>query len=167
MCLPGCTNENEQNVQESEDEMAVKLTSSAFTEGEMIPKKYTCDAENVSPPLALSGVPEGTKSLALIMDDPDAPAGTWVHWVLFNIPADEDSFPEGVSGVGEQGKNTSGKLSYGGPCPPKGRAHRYFFKIYALDTLLELTAGATKGELEKEIQGHILAQGQLMGKYQR
>lgn len=165
--LTDCSKKNDRNVRESVDEMSIKLTSSAFKEGEMIPKKYSCDAENISPPLVWSGIPEEPKSFALIVDDPDAPAGNWVHWVLYNIPADQDNLVEGVAGVGTQGKNTSGKLNYGGPCPPKGSAHRYFFKIYALDTVLELNAGATKAELEKAMQGHILAQGQLMGKYQR
>jgi Raf kinase inhibitor-like YbhB/YbcL family protein len=162
-----CATDDDQNVQESVGEMTITLTSSAFAEGETIPKKYSCDGDNVSPPLSWSDLPDGTMSLALIMDDPDAPAGTWVHWVLYNIPADQNGLIEGVRGVGIEGKNTSGKQSYGGPCPPRGPAHRYFFKIYALDTILDLDTGATKADLERAMQGHILAQGELMGKFQR
>lgn len=155
-----------------EKAMELKVTSSAFKEGEMIPKKYTCDDRNVSPPLAWSEAPSGTKSLALICDDPDAPAGTWVHWVLFNVPASTRELPENVApektlAVGErQGRNSWGKIGYGGPCPPSG-THRYYFKIQALDISLALEAGATKEDLEKAMRGHILAQGQLMGRYKR
>jgi hypothetical protein len=147
--------------------MAIQLTSSAFTEGSTIPKKYTCDGEDISPALEWSGVPQGTKSLALIVDDPDAPVGTFVHWVLYDIPADATGLPEGVTGTGTLGKSSFGKTGYGGPCPPKGPAHRYYFKLYALDTALGLKAGSTKAEVEKAMQGHILAQGQVMGKYSR
>jgi len=167
MSASACTPDDGQKMQESVDEMAIKLTSAAFSEGGTILRKYTCDAENVSPPLSWSGLPDGTMSLAFIMDDPDAPAGTWVHWVLYDIPPDQKDFKEGIKGVGVEGKNTSGKLGYGGPCPPKGPAHRYYFKIYALDKNLDLNTGATKGDLEKAMRGHILAQGQLMGRYQR
>jgi Raf kinase inhibitor-like YbhB/YbcL family protein len=167
MTASACTRDDEQYVQESAGEMTLKITSSAFAEGEMIPKKYTCDDENISPHISWSDLPDGTMSLAMIMDDPDAPVGIWVHWVLYNIPADQDGLPEGVKGIGMEGKNTSGKVGYGGPCPPKGPAHRYFFKVYALGTVLDLGAGVTKGDLERAMQGHILAQGQLMGKYQR
>jgi hypothetical protein len=167
LLFQGCTQGNEQNIQESVGDMAVKLSSTVFSDGEMIPKKYSCDAENISPPLEWSDIPDGTKSLALIVDDPDAPAGNWVHWILYNISADQDNLVEAVADVGEQGKNTSGKISYSGPCPPKGPAHRYFFKIFALEIVLDLEACATKNELERAMQGYILAQGQLMGKYQR
>jgi hypothetical protein len=167
LLFQGCTQGDEQNIQESVSDMAVKLSSTVFSDGEMIPKKYSCDADNISPPLEWSDIPDGTKSLALIVDDPDAPAGNWVHWILYNISADQDNLVEGVAGIGEQGKNTSGKISYSGPCPPKGPAHRYFFKIYAIEIVLDLEPGATKNELERAMQGHILAQGQLMGKYQR
>jgi Raf kinase inhibitor-like YbhB/YbcL family protein len=167
MVASACTPDDDQNVQESSGEMAIEITSSAFTESEMIPKKYSCDADYVSPAISWAGLPEDTMSLALIVDDPDAPAGTWVHWVLYNIPADQNALPEGVKGVGIEGKNTSGKTGYGGPCPPKGPAHRYFFRLFALDTTLDVKAGLTKSELEQAMQGHILAQGQLMGKYQR
>jgi Raf kinase inhibitor-like YbhB/YbcL family protein len=152
--------------------MQIKVTSTAFEEGGMIPKRYTCDGTDVSPPLAWTSVPEGTKSIALICDDPDAPMGTWVHWVLFNLPADVKELAESVPsekklGNGAiQGTNDFRKIGYGGPCPPGG-THRYYFKLYALDTELNLQAGATKRELLKAMKGHILAEGQLMGKYRR
>ena len=152
--------------------MAIELTSTAFTEGEMIPQRFTCDGEDVSPPLAWSGVPEQAQSLALICDDPDAPVGTWDHWVLFNIPADAAGFPEAVPADptleygAVNGKNSWGRLGYGGPCPPGG-THRYFFYIYALDSRLSLESGATKEQLQQAMEGHILAQGQLMGRYKR
>lgn len=162
-----CTPDNGQHVQENSREKEIGLMSSAFSDGEMIPQKYTCDAENVSPPLFWSDIPEGTESMALIVDDPDAPVGTWVHWVLYDIPADQYSLPEGVIGVGNEGKNNFGNVGYGGPCPPMGPTHRYFFKIYALATTLGLDAGETKENLERAMEGHILAQGHLMGQYQR
>ncbi|MCU0592519.1 MAG: YbhB/YbcL family Raf kinase inhibitor-like protein [Desulfobacterales bacterium] len=153
-------------------DMAVTLTSSAFTEGALIPKKYTCDAEDISPDLKWSGVPHEAKSVALICDDPDAPVGTWVHWVLFNIPADVTALHAGIPAEAvlkngaRHGKNDFRKLGYGGPCPPGG-IHRYYFKIYALDTLLTLESGSTKAQLSAAMKGHVLAEGQLMGKYQR
>ena len=152
--------------------MDIKLTSTAFKEGELIPKKYTCDGKNVSPPLEWSGIPISTQSIALICDDPDAPIGTWVHWVIFNIPASVNKLSENIplnmafeDGTA-QGNNDFRKIGYGGPCPPGG-THRYFFKIYALDKRIELTPGATKDELIKEMKEHILAEGELMGKYSR
>ncbi len=153
--------------------MPLQIASTAFTEGAPIPAKYTCDGRDVSPPLMWSGAPEGMRSFALIADDPDAPAGTWVHWVLYNLPASTTELPEGVppaetvAGGGRQGRNDFGRLGYGGPCPPRGRPHRYFFKLYALDTELNLPARATKQEVERAMRGHILADGQLMGTYQR
>ncbi len=153
--------------------MSIQLTSTAFKEGEAIPKKYTCDGQDVSPSLSWTDLPAGAKSLALIADDPDAPAGTWVHWVLFNIPVSLRGLPEGVAktatvpGVGVQGNNDFRKTGYGGPCPPRGKPHRYFFKVYALDSVLQLNPGAGKADLEKAMKGHILGQGQLMGKYSR
>jgi len=152
--------------------MAITITSSVFAEGALIPKKYTCDAEDISPDLKWSGVPKEAKSLALICDDPDAPVGTWVHWSLFNIPADVTTLAAGVpsdpvlKNGARHGKNDFRKLGYGGPCPPGG-THRYFFKIYALDTLLTLESGSTKAQLVDAMRGHILAEGQLMGKYKR
>lgn len=145
--------------------MALNLTSSAFENQKSIPAKYTCNGENVNPPLQFSGIPEKAKSLALIMDDPDAPNGTWVHWLLWNINPQtqevaENSFPaEGVQGI-----TSFGKAGYGGPCPPSG-IHRYFFKLYALDAALNLPANAKKEDLEKAIQGHIVEQAQLIGLY--
>lgn len=146
--------------------MVLQVQSAAFEEGGDIPRKYTCDGENLSPPLSWSGVPKGTRSLVLIVDDPDAPRGDFVHWVMYNIPGDRTELPEGV-GIGVQGKNDSGGTGYGGPCPPAGPAHRYFFKVYALDQELNLTAGATKAQVVQAMDGHILAEGQLMGKYGR
>lgn len=152
--------------------MEIKITSSAFEDGGLIPAKYTCDGVDVSPPLQWDAVPEGTRSIALICDDPDAPMGTWVHWVLFNLPSDakelaqniptEETLPNGA----KQGVNDFGRVGYGGPCPPGG-THRYFFKIYALDTEVGLQAGADKRQLLKTMEGHILGQGQLIGKYKR
>jgi Raf kinase inhibitor-like YbhB/YbcL family protein len=151
----------------------MQLTSTAFAEGAAIPAKYTCDARNVSPPLKWSGVPAGAKSLALIVDDPDAPSGTWVHWVLYDLPASVSELPEDlaksqyVAGGAKQGLNDFKHLGYGGPCPPHGNPHRYFFKLYALDSLPDLKPGLTKKDLESAMEKHILAQGQLMGTYQR
>jgi len=148
---------------------AITVTSTAFGEGGMIPKKYTCDDKDVSPQLAWTNIPAGAKSIALICDDPDAPVGTWVHWVVFNIPASVTGLPEGVKalpGGALQGVNDFRKLDYGGPCPPGG-THRYFFKVYALDTMLTLKERASKTELLKAMEGHILGQGQLMGRYRR
>ncbi|MDQ3818091.1 MAG: YbhB/YbcL family Raf kinase inhibitor-like protein [Acidobacteriota bacterium] len=151
----------------------IRVTSKAFQEGGMIPKQYTCDGPNISPPLAWSDVPEKTKSIALVAEDPDAPRGTWVHWVAFNIPQGTRELPENVpaqeniSGGGRQGTNDFKKVGYGGPCPPSGGAHRYYFKLYALDAELTLDSSATKDQLLKAIDGHVLGEGQLMGKYQK
>ena len=146
--------------------MEMTLTSPAFSEGDPIPIQCSCDGTDISPELIWSGIPEGTASLALIMDDPDAPVGLWVHWVLFNIPADSPGLAEGVTGQGEDGQNSWKRTGYGGPCPPGG-THRYFFKLYALDIKLDLEAGATKEALENALEGHILAQVELMGTYSR
>ena len=152
--------------------MAITVTSTAFAEGEMIPRHHTCDGRDVSPPLQWSGIPEGAQSIALICDDPDAPMGTWVHWVLFNIPAGEKGVPAQIapdatlSNGARHGTNDFRRLGYGGPCPPGG-THRYYFKLYALDTTLPLGAGATKAQVEAAMAGHILARAQLMGKYKR
>jgi Raf kinase inhibitor-like YbhB/YbcL family protein len=154
------------------EKVELKITSSAFQDGGMIPSKYTCDGPDLSPPIAWGGVPEGTKSIALICDDPDAPGGTWVHWVLYDLPADTRSLPEHVppdkvlSNGAKQGTTDFGKIGYGGPCPPSG-THRYFFKVFALNTMLNLNSGATKAQLVETMKGHVLAQGQLMGKYSR
>jgi Raf kinase inhibitor-like YbhB/YbcL family protein len=152
--------------------MAIKITSPAFDEGGMIPKKYTCDGLDVSPPLTWASAPEGTKTFALICDDPDAPMGTWVHWVLFNLPGNINSLSENIppqrtlSNNAKQGTNDFGKIGYGGPCPPGG-THRYYFKIYALDTELYLDPGITKSDLLAAMKGHILGEGQLIGRYKR
>jgi Raf kinase inhibitor-like YbhB/YbcL family protein len=153
--------------------MALKLTSSAFEPGATIPKKFTCDGPDVSPALAWTEPPPGTQSFALICDDPDAPVGTWVHWVLFDVPASTRSLPEDVAktdelpGGARQGRNDFRKIGYGGPCPPRGPAHRYFFKLYALDAKLALKSGATKADIERAMAGHVLAQTELMGRYAR
>jgi len=152
--------------------MEIKITSSAFADGGLIPAKYTCDGADVSPPLQWDVVPEGAKSIAFICDDPDAPMGTWVHWVLFNLPAQAKDLAENIPpdktlpDGAKQGTNDFRRIGYGGPCPPSG-THRYFFKIYAIDTELDLEAGASKRQLLKAMDGHILAQGQLIGKYKR
>lgn len=128
--------------------------------------QYTCDGEDVSPPLQWSGVPPEAARLALIVDDPDAPAGTWVHWVLFDMPADLRELPEGGE-AGVQGQTSFGQVGYGGPCPPGGSEHRYFFRLYALDQALGLPEGASRAEVDAAMEGHILAQAELMGLYGR
>ena len=151
----------------------MQLTSTAFAEGAAIPAKHAYDVKNVSPPLKWSGVPPGAKSLVLIADDPDAPVGTWVHWVLYDLATTTTELPEDVAksqfvaGGAKQGLNDFRQLGYGGPCPPPGKAHRYFFKLYALDKMLELKPGLTKKDIEAAMEKHILAQGRLMGTYQR
>ncbi|MFA5810881.1 MAG: YbhB/YbcL family Raf kinase inhibitor-like protein [bacterium] len=152
--------------------MALELRSSAFTNASPIPSKYTCDGSDLSPPLSWSGAPAGTKSFALIADDPDAPAGTWVHWVAWNIPTATSSLGEAMTKDAQlpdgtkQGVTDFRRPGYGGPCPPSG-THRYFFKLYALDAPLDLPATATKPQLEAAMKGHVLAQTQLMGTYSR
>ncbi len=151
----------------------MQLTSTAFKEGKEIPSKYTCDGRDLSPPLKWGDVPAGAKSLALITDDPDAPVGTWVHWVVYDLPATATELPEGVAkaqtveGGAKQGFNDFKRLGYGGPCPPRGKPHRYFFKLYALDAPLDLKPGATKKEVERAMEKHVLAEANLMGTYQR
>jgi len=146
--------------------MTMALTSPAFNDGEAIPSKFTCDGEDISPELDWFGTPEGTVSLALIMDDPDAPVGTWVHWVLYDMPMDLSGLRQGMTGVGVDGTNSWNRTGYGGPCPPSG-THRYFFKLYALDTALDLAPGAKKGDLLAAMEGHILGQAELIGTYNR
>ena len=155
----------------------ITLQSSAFAQNETVPRKYTGDSDDKSPPLSWSGVPPGTKQLALIVDDPDAPTATpWVHWVLYAIPPETTSLPEGITPslrVSQppgllQGKNSWGKVGYGGPAPPKGHGrHRYFFKLYALDAPISLEPGASKDALLKAISGHVLGEGELIGTYER
>ena len=154
--------------------MAFTLASAAFGEGAAIPAKYTCDGVDVSPPLSWSGAPAGTRGFALIVDDPDAPAGSWVYWVLYNLPAGVSELPENIAKVesldldgARQGRNDFRRPGYGGPCPPPGPPHRYFFKLYALDAPLKLKAGAQKRDVEAAMEGHVLATAQLMGMYAR
>jgi Raf kinase inhibitor-like YbhB/YbcL family protein len=152
--------------------MDIKVTSTAFADGGMIPPKYTADGQNVTPPLEWTAIPPTTQSFALIADDPDAPVGTWVHWVLYNIPADVSALQERIppdtklDNGALHGLNDFGRYGYGGPSPPSG-THRYYFKIYALDSMLDVDPGKSKDELLRAMKGHILAQGELMGRYRR
>ena len=153
--------------------MSLTISSAAFNEGERIPDKYTCEGEDISPQLTWRDAPEGTKSFSLICDDPDAPMGTWDHWLIYNIRADSEGLSEAVptdeslTDGSKQGLNSWEKKSYGGPCPPPGDPHRYFFKLYALDTMLTLTGDVNKSTLENAMQEHILAEAQLMGTFSR
>ena len=143
----------------------MKIASPAFAENSTIPKRHTCDGENTSPPLTIAGVPEGAISLALIVDDPDAPAGTWVHWVVWHIDARTREIKAGSLPAGAvQGVNSFKRNNYGGPCPPSG-SHRYFFKLYALDSNLNLGSGTTKADMERAMKGHVVAEAQTMGRY--
>lgn len=145
----------------------MKIESSAFTNNTAIPKKYTCDGKNVNPPLSVSAVPKGTKSLAIIVDDPDAPVGLWVHWTVWNISLSTKSISENsVPKGGVEGVTSFGRPGYGGPCPPDGE-HRYFFKLYALDTELNLSPEADKEMLEEAMVGHILDKAEFVGRYER
>ena len=150
------------------------IQSSAFRPGETIPDQYTCKGVNISPPFSWSGAPENTKSFALICDDPDAPGGMWVHWVVWNIPASTTSLPPNIPKTAklpdgsEQGVTDFGRAGYGGPCPPPGKPHRYFFKLYALDVpYLDVPGQGTKSDLEKAMTGHILGQAEMFGFYKR
>lgn len=144
----------------------MKITSSAFQEGGNIPSKFTCDGGDTSPTLHIVDVPSGAKSLALVVDDPDAPGGLFTHWVVWNISPQTATVSEGSAPKGVQGANDFGKSGYGGPCPPSG-THRYYFKIFALDRELNLPAGAKRGQLDAAMKGHVVAQGELMGRYSR
>jgi Raf kinase inhibitor-like YbhB/YbcL family protein len=148
----------------AQGEVKMKITSPDFKNNELIPKKFTCDGEDASPCLVIESIPQQAKSLALVVDDPDAPMGTWVHWVVYDMPLlgriEQDAVP------GRQGKNDFGNRNYGGPCPPSG-THRYFFKIYALDAMLDLKEGLSKKELERSMQGHIVEKAELVGLYKR
>lgn len=146
------------------DFKVLKVTSNAFEHEGMIPVKYTCDGDNVNPPLNIEHIPEEAKCLALIVDDPDAPKGTWVHWVVFNMPVTHHIKENAVHGT--QGVNDFKQHEYGGPCPPSG-THRYFFKVYAIDEILDLASGATKAQVEKAMSEHIIAFGELVGLYKR
>jgi Raf kinase inhibitor-like YbhB/YbcL family protein len=153
--------------------MAVQLTSTAFAPGQAIPARHTCDGEDLSPPLQWSGIPDRAMSLALICDDPDAPAGTWAHWVLYGLPPATTELAEGVPasdtlpGGARQGINDFRRAGYGGPCPPRGSPHRYFFRLYALEAPLDLPPRASKQDLLRAMEGHVLGQGELMGTYRR
>ncbi len=144
----------------------MKITSSAFHEGGDIPPKFTCDASDTSPPLQITGIPSEAKSLVLIADDPDAPGGLFTHWLVWNIPPQTSSIAEGIAPKGVQGANDFGKSGYRGPCPPPGR-HRYSFKIFALDRELELRSGAKRSQVDAAMKGHVIAQGELVGRYAR
>ena len=144
----------------------MKITSSAFQEGGNIPSKFTCDGSDTSPPLQITGVPSEAKTLVLIADDPDAPSGLFTHWLVWNIPPQTNSIAEGGAAKGVQGTNDFGKSGYGGPCPPSG-AHRYAFKVFALDRELDLRSGAKRSQLDAAMKGHIVAQGELIGRYAR
>jgi Raf kinase inhibitor-like YbhB/YbcL family protein len=156
-----------------EPAMKIQITSDVFADSQPISAKYTCDGPDVSPLLTWTNQPADAKSFVLIADDPDAPGGAWVHWVIYNLPPTATSLAENMPpspqlpGGAKQGINDFGQTGYGGPCPPPGKPHRYFFKIYALDTTLGLDSGATKKELLKAMNGHVLAEGQLWGTYQR
>jgi Raf kinase inhibitor-like YbhB/YbcL family protein len=145
----------------------MEIQSPAFEQHKPIPAKYTCEGQNVSPPLSIRDIPSGTKSLALIMDDPDAPMGTFDHWIVWNLPADTKILDEGAS-FPNQGKNHFKEVRYGGPCPPKGsNPHRYFFKLFALDGMIDLPKGSSKDQLEDAMEGHIIGKAELVGTYQR
>jgi Raf kinase inhibitor-like YbhB/YbcL family protein len=153
--------------------MSLTIKTKAFLEGEMIPMKYTCDGDDVSPGLTWTGAPEATQSLTLIADDPDAPVGTWTHWIIWNIPPETAALFDGVpkentlKDGARQGYNDFKRIGYGGPCPPPGKPHRYFFRLYAMDSKLDVKAGVSRNELERAMKGHVLAQAELMGKYGR
>jgi Raf kinase inhibitor-like YbhB/YbcL family protein len=153
--------------------MSFAIQTNAFAPGSVIPKKYTCDGTDVSPELTWSGVPAGTQAFALIVDDPDAPGGTWTHWIAWDIPANATRLPEGtpknetLADGTRQGKNDFNRVGYNGPCPPPGKPHRYFFKLYALGAKLDVRAGASRGELESAMKGKTLGQAEVMGKYGR
>lgn len=153
-------------------QMEFIVDSEAFEDGEAVPRKYSCDGDDISPPLRWTGIPPGTQALAVVLDDPDAPAGTWVHWVVFDIPATSGGLQEGIppdpelAGGGRHGSNSWGRPGYGGPCPPSG-VHRYFFRVYALDSALDLEPGATKEQVLAAMENHVLDSAELMGTYAR
>jgi Raf kinase inhibitor-like YbhB/YbcL family protein len=173
--LLGCSEHVQQPqpvVTTANESASIHLTSAAFADGQAVPDKFTCHGQDISPPLQWSGAPPQTKSIALTCEDPDAPSGTFTHWVIFDVPATASSLSENVSKTTalpdgtQQGKNSFGNIGYNGPCPPGGKTHHYIFKIYALDTPLTLDSGPAKEDLINAINGHILAQGQLTGTYE-
>ncbi len=153
--------------------MSLELRSEAFADGDTIPVRHTCDGEDISPPLSVGGVPSEAESLALIVDDPDAPAGTWVHWVLYGLTAEVGELPQGVPADAEvldgalQGENDFGDLGWGGPCPPPGEEHRYVFRLYALDGTPDMESGVTKEELLEAVEPMVVGEARLTGRYQR
>jgi len=153
--------------------MSIIATSPSFKDSSLIPMKHTCEGEDSSPAITWSGIPEGTKSIAIVCDDPDAPLGTWVHWVLYNLPPTVQGLPEGIAKVEtladgtRQGINDFGRIGYGGPCPPRGSTHRYYFRVYALDQAFFPGSRATAKALAKAMEGHVLASGVLMGRFAR
>jgi Raf kinase inhibitor-like YbhB/YbcL family protein len=171
LLLPGCRQPAEQ--EPAEEGAVMNVNSSAFSDGAAVPKEYTGDGRNTSPPLQWGDAPAGTQSFAVILDDPDAPRGLFTHWVLFNLPADRHELPAAVPtdrevlGGARQGINGFGDVGYGGPAPPKGKPHRYFFHVYALDRKLDLEAGCKRSDLDAAMKGHILASGKTMGTYGR
>jgi len=165
--------EGRRDIVDAETVPALTVTSSSFPNGGMIPARFTCDGEDVSPQLSISSPPTRTKSLTLIVDDPDAPAGSFVHWVAFNLSPGLHDLPEGASARpetlqgGAQGRNDFDKNGYGGPCPPGNKPHHYFFRIYALDTFLQLPEGSTRSVVAQAAKGHVVAEGKLVGLYTR
>jgi Raf kinase inhibitor-like YbhB/YbcL family protein len=174
LALPGCSTRPQPLRADppANQKNEITVISAAFKEGQPIPRQYTCNGVNISPPLEWSGVPKSAKTIAIIANDPDAPGGDWVHWVIYNLPAENIGLVENVPATetlkagGFQGKNDFEKIGYGGPCPPSG-THHYFFKVYAVDAELPLKAGATKAELLKALDDHVVSQGKLMGTYQK
>lgn len=167
--ISGCAPKKEVLTKEDgvkEEDGTMKIESPDFKDGKTIPSEFTCDGKNISPELVFKDVPEKAKSLALIVDDPDAPRGTFTHWVVCNIHSDVKGFSKGEKITYIQGKADTGKTVYGGPCPPSG-AHRYFFKLYALDITLGLKEGFSRADLEKAVKGHVISESKLMGTYQR
>ncbi len=171
--IAGCIADKESANTKEVSMQNISISSEAFQNGSNIPDEYTCEGEEVSPALSWKGIPADAKSIALIMDDPDAPRGTFVHWVLFNIPANTQQLPKGIPGNktlsdgSRHGMTDGGKAGYVGPCPPSGKPHRYYFRIYALDKKLDLPPGASRKQLDDAMKGHILAKGELMGRYGR
>ena len=172
VALPGCRGAGEGTAAPAKVQTAMELTSFSF-QSNKIPAKFTCSGAGISPQLTWSAPPAGTASFALIVTDPDAPGRTFVHWVIYDLPAETRILPEGLPGLGQltdgprQGRNDFGEIGYGGPCPPGNSAHHYHFTLYALDAKLNLPVGATRAQVEAAIQGHILARGELIGLYQR
>jgi len=164
--IVGCTNQNKIDEKEETQIGDISLTSSAFKNGGNIPIKYTCDGDDITPPLSFNNIPEGTESLVLILDDPDAAGDDpWAHWIVFNIPADITGFDENEGPRYYIGKNSWGDIAYGGPCPPLGEEHRYYFLLYAVDLELDLLDGASRQEVDDAMTGHIIGQTSLMGRY--